>query len=493
MHGTVDHVVDRLAAIESEMRAARPATPVPVRPLAIEPAPEPEPTPAIVEMEPQSSHEPEPVHVTPRERAPIDPNLPPDFPLEPGVGTPSMRPSASAAERIAASEAALAGAKIVTSGSTTTNFIAAARRAAQAAAPAASANKIAETPRSEKGGGLGQRMKKLFVGAGVILILVGGYRLATRFSDVINVAADSAMRIAAPAPSAIEEPTAPATTEATPNPRSDIAAPNAIAAAPAAEPEITGAVPPPSAGTLVLPALPEAAAPSNKLPEMLRKAAANGDPAAAYEIAVRHIEGRGVPVSMDEAARWLQRAAKSGIAPAQFRLGSLYEKGQGVKKDLATAQSLYNAAAEKGNARAMHNLAVLYAEGAGGKPDYQTAGLWFRKAADFGVADSQYNLGILYARGVGIGQSLVESYKWFGLAAAQGDKDAAKKRDEIGARLDPAALKAAKHAIETFVPEPQPEQATAVKMPEGGWDRPATAAQPKRRTPAAAPMRIAPT
>ena len=40
------------------------------------------------------------------QRQPIDPNLPPDTPLEPGSGAPRIKPG-SAAARIAASEAAL--------------------------------------------------------------------------------------------------------------------------------------------------------------------------------------------------------------------------------------------------------------------------------------------------------------------------------------------------------------------------------------------------
>ncbi len=84
----------------------------------------------------------------------------------------------------------------------------------------------------------------------------------------------------------------------------------------------------------------------------------------------------------------------------------------------------------------MHNLAVLYAEGIDGKPDYGTAAQWFRKAAQRGIADSQYNLGVLCARGLGTEKNLAESYKWFALAAAQGDREAAKKRDEVAAHLD---------------------------------------------------------
>jgi len=41
-------------------------------------------------------------------------------------------------------------------------------------------------------------------------------------------------------------------------------------------------------------------------------------------------------------------------------------------------------------------------------------------------------------RGIGVDQNLAESYKWFALAAAQGDQDAAKKREDVAGRLDPA-------------------------------------------------------
>ena len=134
----------------------------------------------------------------------------------------------------------------------------------------------------------------------------------------------------------------------------------------------------------------------------LRSAATAGDAAAAYEVAVRFAEGRGVPANPQVAAHWYERAAAKGLAPAQFRYASLLEKGLGVKKDLAQARKLYLAAAEQGNAKAMHNLAVLYAEGIDGKPDYASAAHWFRKAADAGISDSQYNLGVLYARGLGV-------------------------------------------------------------------------------------------
>ena len=196
---------------------------------------------------------------------------------------------------------------------------------------------------------------------------------------------------------------------------------------------------------------------------------------------MRYSEGRGVPANLEIAVQWFERAAAKGLAPAMYRLGSLYEKGQGVKKDLEKARQLYIAGADKGNAKAVHNLAVLYAEGIDGKPDYRTASQWFRKAADKGVADSQYNLGILYARGIGVDQNLAESYKWFALAAQQGDQDAAKKREDVAARLDQQSLVAAKLAVQTWAADPPPDEAMNVKAPAGGWDG-ATATGPAKPT-----------
>ena len=170
------------------------------------------------------------------------------------------------------------------------------------------------------------------------------------------------------------------------------------------------------------------------------------------------------------------------MVPAFFRLGTFYEKGLSVKKDVDIARRYYAQAAERGSAKAMHNLAVLDADGGGKGANYKSASIWFRKAADRGVADSQFNLGILYARGIGVEQNLAESFKWFSLAAAQGDADAGRKRDDIAKRLDVQSLAAARLAIQTFTPEPQPDDVLNVAAPAGGWD-----SAPRRHRPRASP------
>ncbi|GIQ71680.1 tetratricopeptide repeat protein [Bradyrhizobium sp. RD5-C2] len=356
------------------------------------------------------------------------------------------------------------------------------------------------------------KIRSLLVGASVVVILLSTAKMAMNLLDTSSAPQAPAIEHSqpaappvqppaensvAPAPSSAPGPSVPGPSMTSPTPlgrqSNNTAAPNTLdsaqvtipqAPAPAAAPEpaaapvaaasdITGTIPtaPPLGGKLAMVQIPA----GEKLPDAiggpaLRTAAIKGDAAAAYEVGVRFAEGKGVPANVDEAAKWYGRAAQAGVVPAMFRLGTFYEKGLSVKRDFDVARRYYVQAAERGNAKAMHNLAVLDADGGGKGADYKSAAQWFRKAGDRGVADSQVNLGILYARGIGVEQNLAESFKWFSLAAAQGDADAGHKRDDIAKRLDPQSLAAAKLAIQTFTPEPQPSDAVNVPAPAGGWD-----------------------
>jgi localization factor PodJL len=107
------------------------------------------------------------------------------------------------------------------------------------------------------------------------------------------------------------------------------------------------------------------------------------------------------------------------------------------------------------------------------------------------VRDSQYNLAILYARGLGVAQDLGQSWVWFSLAADQGDSDAAKKRDEVAAKLDANGLSAAKTALaNTKIAKPEP-LSNDVASPVGGWDAKPGSAQssPNPAAPLTAPPR----
>jgi localization factor PodJL len=455
-------------------------------------------------------------------RVAIEPDLPPDHPLEPGT-RPSGR-TASPSERIAASEDAISEIPPTPHEPvSTSSFIAAARRAAKAAAAAPPPDKAGRgqlkmaSGRSKEPSKITSKIRSLLVGASVVVIVLGTFKMAMTLLDsgiapslpAMENSSDSQSAIQAPAGdganSAMPAQMMPSmTSPAAPGKQSfsgaaqdsesgaSVAIPeNATAPSDSPAHDITGAIPPqqmaPGNGRLVFIPVP----PSERLPDpiggpVLRTAALKGDPTAAYEIGVRFAEGKGIAANFDEAAKWLDRAARAGIVPAIFRLGTLYEKGLAVKKDVDIARRYYLQAAERGNAKAMHNLAVLDADGGGKGADYKGAAQWFRKAADRGVADSQYNLGILYARGIGVDQNLAESYKWFSLAAAQGDVDSGHKRDDMAKRLDAQSMAAATLAIQTFTPEPQPDDAINVATPAGGWD--SAPAQATTTRPAAKPI-----
>jgi localization factor PodJL len=91
--------------------------------------------------------------------------------------------------------------------------------------------------------------------------------------------------------------------------------------------------------------------------------------------------------------------------------------------------------------------------------------LWFGKAAEYGIRDSQYNLAVLLARGLGLPKDLVKSYTWFAIVAAAGDADAARKRDDVAARLTSSELAAANAAAMGFAPRPADPAANEIPPP----------------------------
>ena len=550
VHGTLGHVVDRLAMIEKDIRGeARPpvlteeetaALRQPVgkvavrfvdeKPAAVSPIPAAQriPMPAAAAPPPQAA----PRRLPPVSNLPIDPDLPPDQPLEPGSGPPPLR--ANPAARIAASEAALGGTRPADAPGGKSTFIAAARRAAQAAgqesggrAPRGEPIEPYEPESPSLRDKMMKKVKSLFIAASIIAVVIGSIQIIGNMTDLGNSGTKTAN-----APAADSGKTDTAALGNAPESTASVAAsPLALPKLPegasltqpamnstiATTPsfnfnQTTQAVPsllnPPmlsapsdTTGSISRPAGNGSAAPTQpgvksteQLPAAiggprLRSAAVAGDGAAAYEVAVRFSEGRGVPANLEEAAFWYERAASKGLTLAQFRYASMLEKGQGVRKDLNQARRLYIAAAGKGNGKAMHNLAVLYAEGIDGKPDYGAAVQWFSKAAQRGIADSQYNLGVLCARGLGTGKSLTDAYKWFALAANQGDRESARKRDDVATHMDAEVLTAAKQSVATFVAESQPEDATMVREPPGGWDQ-GTATAPHGKPRPAGPLSL---
>lgn len=319
---------------------------------------------------------------------------------------------------------------------------------------------------------LARRRRPILLGIAALVLLVGALEVVKLGVEPVTTARLGAAETVTPARSRSAALEGDATLAGRP-----AAAPVAVL------PPVAAAAPPPLPTFVAGPA--KAPAPADGIAEGLRSLAASGDPGAQYDVGLRYAEGRGVTRDPRQAIAWFDKAAAQGSAPAQYRLGSAYEKGAGTDRDPALAMAWYGKAADAGNIRAMHNLAVMAAEGAAGKPDYAKAALWFGKASSYGVRDSQFNLAILYARGLGIEQSLSESYRWFAIAASEGDDDAAKKRDEVAAKLDPAALAAAKAMADAYHPAAPLAAANEAPSSQGAGDAGAA------RSSAAAPAPLA--
>jgi localization factor PodJL len=478
VHETLEKVVDRLAMIEDEVLESRAAHPEP----ASAGAAAPRPTAPSLDFDD-------------------------DFLMEPGAGRPGER---LAAQRLGDSgedksdeqdmDAPLAAVGARSDESTQkskpapetqkanqqANYIDVARRAIAARGAAEAAEKAdaerrkpvkAARPPAARAASFvrplasgeaagGRRLPALLLAAGTVLA-IGAYQAYRVFDNApppMQSVVESRVESGQPATAAPQEDKTAAP------PVASAAAPAAApsAAAPAAAPAQSPATALPGAAPAPRPAqgasLPDplavgsigarpntmAAVQAGAQMASIKQLAEKGAAAAQFDLAARFLEGRGVARDQAAAIGWFEKAAAQGLAQAQYRLGAIYEKGVGVPRDARKAADYYEKAANQGNIRAMHNLAVMEAEGIEGKPDYNTAAQWFRRAAEFGVRDSQFNLAILYARGMGVAQNMTQSYAWFAIAAQQGDEDAAKKRDEIGARLDAPTLEAAKKQATEF-------------------------------------------
>ena len=270
-----------------------------------------------------------------------------DYPLEPGSGSPRVRPGQSASERVALSEAALGG--LTPSGfeasSSTSNYIAAARRAAQAAAAQqteTSSTKIA-TKQAAAFALFSGNKRALMLGFLLVAVTFG----AVRFSGIGNMI--SFLQSSTPAPTVEKQvptitrdpkPSEPVKTDpekhsALPTkndlsiegaPLSEMVAPNMtpnMLNKPDVESDPTGSVkslkaatPTPSfkveTASIIAGDLPAAIGTT-----ALRNAALAGDPVAAYEVGSRYFDGQGVQTNTIEAKRWFEIAhAKGSIAAA---------------------------------------------------------------------------------------------------------------------------------------------------------------------------------
>lgn len=71
--------------------------------------------------------------------------------------------------------------------------------------------------------------------------------------------------------------------------------------------------------------------------DTIKKLAAQGDPAAQFDLATMYDVGEGVVRDLSEAAKWYRKAAEQGEVAAQYNLAIMFDTGEGVPKDIVKA------------------------------------------------------------------------------------------------------------------------------------------------------------
>ena len=482
VHGTLGHVVDRLAMIETDMRRARvpderaergpasafasfaePASAkgaaagrgtrsaqgqsarnsLPVEPLADAPplfretpdafTPLEEAGFQVEERAPQNGAPTVDREASRVERRPLEPGLSPDHPLEPG--SRDSRPRSSAAERIAASQSALIGtpAQAAAEAPSTSTFIAAARRAAQAASREKHGKRDV-SPHKEpapKGGKPASRIEKLralITGAVAFAIVVGGFQIVRNY-------------LSGPAETEVAVPSAPADTAAPAPPSADPIAP--------VQPAVPSQPDPPKAekGT---PERTEPVAPKKKPAgteaPVRRQSAVSPDEGSITGLPSSSAAGS-TPMSMSvtsttpppavAAAPVLQISASA--APAAEITGSIPPVAMAPKLPAeapvtpapspaerlaaAIAGSLRPAAA-RNDAAAQYEIAMRYTDGRSVPQDPVVAAEWFERAAKQGLAPAQFRLGGMYEKGLGVKKNLETARRFYAAAGQAGNAKA---------------------------------------------------------------------
>lgn len=202
----------------------------------------------------------------------------------------------------------------------------------------------------------------------------------------------------------------------------------------------------------------------NEAARWTQLAAEQGDPVAQHNLGLMYHDGKGVTADLSESARWTRLAAEQGVAQARHNLGVMYEDGTGVSQDISEALRWYRLAAQFGNAGAQINLANCFHDGCGVVLDESLAAWWISLAADQDTPDAQLNLGVRYLNGIGISQNLIQAFFWFDLAAKAGSPDAAHYLTNMAQSMSPEHLNDAQAQCESSTWRPKSEVESRIEI-----------------------------
>lgn len=125
-----------------------------------------------------------------------------------------------------------------------------------------------------------------------------------------------------------------------------------------------------------------------------------------------------------EAMNVLKQAAAMGDPEAQYLRSSALLEGRGVRQDLAGGLDLLKASAQGGHPPAMRDLGEACLEGWAGSPDPAQGGAWLRRASEAGDVRAYYGLGWRLLQGEGLPRNPREGRELIHRAAEGGVPEA---------------------------------------------------------------------
>jgi TPR repeat protein len=148
-------------------------------------------------------------------------------------------------------------------------------------------------------------------------------------------------------------------------------------------------------------------------------AACQGDPVAAFNLAICLMEGWGTEQNKMEAENWLRKSAEY-LPQAQYVYGRMLAQGDGAEPDLHAARAWLTRAAKAGFTEAQAALAEMMLNGRGGPASPVQAKSLFEQAAAQQHVGAMFALGAMHSGGHGIPIDLEAAKKWLTAAAERG-------------------------------------------------------------------------
>lgn len=137
----------------------------------------------------------------------------------------------------------------------------------------------------------------------------------------------------------------------------------------------------------------------------------------------------------------LRDKALSGASDAQFQLALRYLQGKGVPRDRFEAMHWLRRAADQGHETAGSYLELLEI-GLGPQGGDSTVALeWLKEKALQGDADAFFQLGYIFETGRGVTPDPMAAMKWYTIASKQGNDEATARLARLEARSGLGALK----------------------------------------------------